>query len=268
DGPQPARAACPGQHDRPGGAHLPRRGDSPLAGPRPGARQAGRAKGARRPRLGKPTSATSRSGVSSELSPRPSSRGVGARRAIAPGQCAPPASRRFEWLARLGEIVRGGTKMGCSATNAVDRMMLAAGRVALVAGLSLPLALATASFAQPAAQTPRSAPPAAADHHHGGYRHHDRGDHEETAAARADRLRTLLQLRSDQEPALSAFVASTAPGAGPQPEDVDAERALPAPERMERMLARMDAVRAQMGQKLAALKTFYAQLTPSQQKAF
>ncbi|HWF77267.1 MAG TPA: Spy/CpxP family protein refolding chaperone [Caulobacteraceae bacterium] len=147
-------------------------------------------------------------------------------------------------------------------------MMLAAGRVALVAGLSLPLALATASFAQPAAQTPRSAPPAAADHHHGGYRHHDRGDHEETAAARADRLRTLLQLRSDQEPALSAFVASTAPGAGPQPEDVDAERALPAPERMERMLARMDAVRAQMGQKLAALKTFYAQLTPSQQKAF
>lgn len=33
-------------------------------------------------------------------------------------------------------------------------------------------------------------------------------------------------------------------------------------------MARVDVVRAEMGRKLEALKVFYGQLTPSQQKAF
>ena len=135
-----------------------------------------------------------------------------------------------------------------------------ASRVALIAGICLPLALATTSVAQAAPEGPQSASPAAASYHH--------QMHEETAAAREARLRALLQLRPDQEAALTAFVASTTPAARPEEEDRAAERALPAPARMERMLARMDEVRSEMGQKLEALKTFYSQLTPAQQKAF
>jgi hypothetical protein len=37
---------------------------------------------------------------------------------------------------------------------------------------------------------------------------------------------------------------------------------------MERMLARMDEARAEMSQKLDALKAFYGHLTPAQQMAF
>lgn len=153
--------------------------------------------------------------------------------------------------------------MGSLGAIPVDRMSLIARRAALVAGLSLPLAFATASYAQPAPQGPESAPTAVAQHHH--------RSPEETAATRAARLRALLQLRPDQEPALTAFLSSMRPAAGAtghEHEDRAAERALPAPERMERMLARMDEVRVEMGQKLEALKTFYSQLTPAQQKAF
>jgi hypothetical protein len=153
--------------------------------------------------------------------------------------------------------------MEAPAETPVDRLILTARRVALIAGLSLPLAFATASYGQPAAQSSQSGPPAAAHHYH--------RSPEEIAAARAARLRTLLQLSPDQEPALTAFLASMKPPAGAtgqERENRSAERALPAPQRMERMLARMDEARAEMGRKLEALKTFYSQLTPAQQKAF
>jgi hypothetical protein len=142
-------------------------------------------------------------------------------------------------------------------------MILAARRLAFVAALSLPLAFATVSYAQLAPQGPKSAPPTAT--------HHQHHSPEEMAAAHSARLRTLLQLSPDQEPALTAFVASMRPATGAmgqEHEDRAAERALPAPERMGRMLAHMDKVRAEMSQKLEALKAFYSQLTPAQQKAF
>jgi hypothetical protein len=151
--------------------------------------------------------------------------------------------------------------MNAPARNSVDAAVLAARSLALFAGLSLPLAFGAASYAQPAPQGADSAPAAAARHR----------SPEEMAAARAARLRALLQLRPDQEPALTAFLASMKPveaGVGREHEDRAAEETLSAPERMERMLAHMDKVRAEMGQKLDALKTFYGQLTPAQQKAF
>ena len=43
---------------------------------------------------------------------------------------------------------------------------------------------------------------------------------------------------------------------------------LPAPERMDHMLAHIDAMRAHLAAATEATKRFYAQLTPSQQKAF
>ncbi|MFI4976448.1 MAG: Spy/CpxP family protein refolding chaperone [Caulobacterales bacterium] len=143
-------------------------------------------------------------------------------------------------------------------------MILTARRLALVAGLSLPLAFASAAYAQTAPQGPEgAAPPDAAQHHH--------RSAEERAAAHAARLRAMLQLRPDQDAALAAFLGAMRP---PQSDmarthgDRDANEALPAPQRMERMLDRLDKVRAEMGRKLEALRAFYAQLSPEQQKAF
>ena len=168
--------------------------------------------------------------------------------------------------------------MNASVKSSVDGMLLTARGLAFAAGLSLPLAFATGSHAQPAPQGPPGAsPPAAADHP----RHRSPV---EMAANHAARLRTLLQLRPDQEPALTAYLGSMKPGGMTRHdhedmkpgggmmrhggEDRSADEALPAPERMGRMLARMDEARADMSHRLDALKAFYGQLTPAQQKAF
>jgi len=155
--------------------------------------------------------------------------------------------------------------MNAPAKSSIDCMLVTARGLAFAAGLSLPLAFATGSYAQPAPEgSPSASPPVAADHHH-------HRSPEDMAAMHAARLRTLLQLRPDQEPALTAFLASMKPGGGMmrhEHEDRPADEALPAPERMGRMLARMDEARAGMGQRLDALKAFYSQLTPAQQKAF
>jgi hypothetical protein len=91
------------------------------------------------------------------------------------------------------------------------------------------------------------------------------------AERHAQHLRDALQLRPEQEPALRAFIEATAP----KPGDFEKmrreheERAkLTMPERLDRMAARM-AERAQRFQAhAAAVKRFYAQLSPAQQKAF
>jgi protein CpxP len=169
--------------------------------------------------------------------------------------------------------------MNAPARRSVDCMRLTARGLAFAAGLALPLAFAAGSYAQPAPQgAPSAAPWSATDHHH-------HRSPEDMAAKHAARLRTLLQLRPDQEPALTAFLASMKPGGGMmrhehedmkpgggmmrhEHEERSADEALPAPERMQRMLARMDEARADMSHRLDALKAFYSQLTPAQQKAF
>ena len=142
-------------------------------------------------------------------------------------------------------------------------------RLGLLAGLVLPLGLATATLAQPAAP---ATPPAAS-----GMRHHwDPAAHR---ARMAERLRAILQLTPAQEPALDAFLASMRPppggmgmgmgsGMGMRPGAGPPGEALPLPARLDRMLAHMDAMRARFAAHVAAVKTFYAQLTPPQQRAF
>jgi hypothetical protein len=93
-------------------------------------------------------------------------------------------------------------------------------------------------------------------------------------ARMTERLRALLQLRPDQEPALTTFVAAMQP----TPEQLqrrEAERAergqarnLPIPERLDRMQARMADRQAAFARRSDAIKRFYAQLTPAQQHAF
>jgi protein CpxP len=77
-----------------------------------------------------------------------------------------------------------------------------------------------------------------------------------------------LKLSAAQEPAWKTYVASMTPSAMPQrPSRAEIDK-MTAPERMEKMLAMMKEGEARMSQRLAALKTFYAVLTPEQKKVF
>jgi protein CpxP len=145
-------------------------------------------------------------------------------------------------------------------------------RALMLGGLMLPFAFATASLAQDHAAPP---PPAGAEE---GHHHHDMGDPAERAAMmarhlehEAARLRDILQLRPEQEGALHAFLDSMKPPADMMArmhKDHDDGDTLTTPQRLDRMLARMDEHRAHMAAHADAVKRFYAQLSPTQQKAF
>ncbi len=92
-----------------------------------------------------------------------------------------------------------------------------------------------------------------------------------TPAEQSDRLRRALSLSPAQEGALQAFVAAMAPRPGeadPPRRESGRHGPMTTPERLDRLLARMDQVRARLSDRVAATKTFYAQLTADQQRAF
>lgn len=84
---------------------------------------------------------------------------------------------------------------------------------------------------------------------------------------RAQRLRDILQLTPAQEPALKAFLEAQTPPAPPAPPEAGARPAT-TPERLDRQRARMVQGLAEFDRRAAATRTFYAQLTPAQKKAF
>ncbi len=92
---------------------------------------------------------------------------------------------------------------------------------------------------------------------------------------RAKRLAVLkdkLQLQPRQEAAWQAFT-NAVPGKGPMAREGrqalrDELGKLSTPERLDRMMARADERRARMVQGAEAVKQFYAQLSPEQQKVF
>lgn len=120
---------------------------------------------------------------------------------------------------------------------------------ALLAGL---LAMAAGAYAQDANVDPMTA-------------HHARMDPAKRDAMMArhmQRMHDKLKIQPSQEAAWKTFAASMKPmGMPPQPAAADAK--LSAPERMEKM---MQAHQQMQQQHLEALKTFYKQLTPEQQK--
>lgn len=77
-----------------------------------------------------------------------------------------------------------------------------------------------------------------------------------------------LKLSAAQEPAWKTFVEATTPGIRPAAPDRKEMEKLNTPERMEKMLERFKEHQSKMEQHLAALKTFYAVLTPEQQRIF
>jgi len=137
-------------------------------------------------------------------------------------------------------------------------MSLSTLRLALAAGVVAPFALATASFAQPASPAASSAPAAG----------RQRPDPAEMRARMADRLRAQLQLQPGQDAALNAFLDALKPPGDKMHGERGADQQLTTPERLDKMLARMDERRARFAQMAAATKQFYAALTPAQQKAF
>jgi Spy/CpxP family protein refolding chaperone len=90
----------------------------------------------------------------------------------------------------------------------------------------------------------------------------------ERAAQRQAELHDALKLSPAQEAAWQAFSARMTSDQPPaRPDRAEMEK-LPAPERMERGLAMMQEHQKRMGERLAAVKEFYAVLTPEQQKVF
>ena len=77
-----------------------------------------------------------------------------------------------------------------------------------------------------------------------------------------------MKITPEQEPAWKAFVEASAPG--PMPARLDRKKvdAMTTPERMETMLEHAKVRQVKMQEQLTALKTFYAVLTPEQQKIF
>ena len=153
-------------------------------------------------------------------------------------------------------------------------------RALMLGSLFLPLTFATASLAQDHPAPPSGEPGGPQQGHR-----HAWADPAARAAMvakhlerEAVRLRDALQLRPDQEGALHAFLDSMKPPAdamarmhGPHWDGDHAdgdEEHLTTPQRLDRMLAKMDQHRARLVAHAEAVKRFYAQLSPGQQKAF
>lgn len=129
------------------------------------------------------------------------------------------------------------------------------------------LTFTTASFAQPAPAPGQGQRPAMEGR--------ERPSPEQRSARMTERLRTSLQLTSQQEAALTTYVRAMTPKDGARGGDRDGRRAerqamadLSTPARLDAMAARMAERQQAFAVRAEATKRFYAQLTPSQQKAF
>lgn len=81
-------------------------------------------------------------------------------------------------------------------------------------------------------------------------------------------LHERLELTSEQEAAWQRYTEKMKPAAGHELPDARTDEQLSAPARLEAALAAMKAHQDRMAERLAAVKEFYAVLTPEQQKIF
>jgi hypothetical protein len=86
----------------------------------------------------------------------------------------------------------------------------------------------------------------------------------------AEHLRTMLQLKPSQEPALTAYIAAVKPAHGHEQivEMADHDGAKTTPQRLSEMEAHMAEQAAQGHARIEATRKFYNQLEPSQKKVF
>jgi hypothetical protein len=84
----------------------------------------------------------------------------------------------------------------------------------------------------------------------------------------AERLRNLLQLRPEQEPALTAYLEAMKPKMRVGRLDATEERPDTTPEKLARMEQRLAERQAAERARIEAVRRFYVQLDPRQKKAF
>jgi protein CpxP len=136
----------------------------------------------------------------------------------------------------------------------------------LRASASLAAMAAVVSVAY-AVQAQDQAPPAQGPAHSAEQRAawmHDRQE------AHAKALHAILNLRPDQEAAFQAFQAAMTPPAREHHDHMDhaAAGAMTTPQRLDRMADRMAKHEAEFRRRAEAIKSFYAALSPEQQRAF
>ena len=135
----------------------------------------------------------------------------------------------------------------------------------LISGFIAAAALSTAAFA--AAPAPESRGPeqggmqAMHQEHHG-------ADFKDRMARRQAVLHDKLKLTGSQEAAWKTYIAAATPPAPPARPERGAWEKMSAPERMEKMMTMMKEREGHMATHLAAMKTFYATLSPLQQQIF
>ena len=142
---------------------------------------------------------------------------------------------------------------------------------AMFTALSLPAFAQTQ--AAPAAASAEQTQAAPGQHHH----RQDPKAREARMEKRMQALKTSLKLSASQEAAWATYTAAIKPqhpaaGERPAPADRQALAAMTTPERIDAMQAmhsqRHAAMQAHMEQRNQATKTFYAALSPEQQKTF
>ena len=137
----------------------------------------------------------------------------------------------------------------------VKRSLIAAAILAGIAGVSV-TAIAQGAGPQAGIQSPRME------------QMHKR--HTERHAEHQTQLKAALKLTAAQEAAWNAYVAGTAPNPPAQAPGMSKEdwSKLTTPQRLDKMQAHRAERDAVMGKRIDAVKTFYAALTPEQQKVF
>ena len=135
----------------------------------------------------------------------------------------------------------------------------------LISGFIAAAALSTAVHAAPPAPE-QGGPDRDAMH----CMHHERqgGDFKERIARRQAALHDKLKLTGNQEAAWKTYIAAATPPAPPARPDRAQWEKMSAPERMEKMMTMMKEREGPMAAHLAAMKTFYATLSPLQQQIF
>lgn len=138
----------------------------------------------------------------------------------------------------------------------------------LMLGLApVALALATVAYAQPPAPPPAHHEDGMPEMHHADMK----AMHEAMMKQHIEDLKTVLRLRPDQEAALQALVAAHHPPEMGEMHDKmfgGPPKAMTTPERLDEMAKHEAAMAAEHQKAAQALKTFYAALSPEQQKVF
>lgn len=137
-------------------------------------------------------------------------------------------------------------------------------RIAAVVAAAVLGAAAVPTLAQPAPEAPATSQRAEAA------RHHNKMSPEQFRQARTrhvEAFKQKLQLTPEQEPAWTTFTESMKPQAHARLERKDLSQ-LTTPERIDHMRAVRAQRAAEADRRDEAVKTFYAALTPAQQKVF